>query len=474
MSGGFASGNVISKFHVINPQDSFEVESVSSLAPPPCYSSYKERASSFTSLCIGQTMNQPNENEDSNNDDSRSARYSCLYEETWPEARLPSPYSFEDLPGILNPPQEYLAPAAPSSTYTQSFLLGHSPAQRSRNTYETMAVTSCDGHTTQTFNAPLESQIFSSRVPTGRLSTPNISSFYRQGISRSQLLYHQVPASQPIISHLSYQPPLISSELDDEAAECQNVRLAGGDGSRLHRELSCVNRSASLAHLGQGRPTNFVSLSRKSTYKHSTFSLFPSRHESSSITGSFVIDPHLRLPAGLLKAVDSGSASASALRSRKNLVLEVENGSINVDIHLTPSMPSNRLRKLSTTPSAIPDRTEPRRSTDKRYLHSDPAQVPPICGVQNMGKSYSQLGPMQDCDAQMPTRIEFRLKEGVLASSAKSKLIARVVRICFTNISPFKLYMSFARTLRTRGRLFIYWLQPLTAPPRIPKFCRRR
>jgi len=200
----------------------------------------------------GQTMNQPNENEDSDNNDTCSARYSCLYEETWPEARLPSPYSFEDLPGILNQPQEYLALAAPSSTYTQSFLLGHSPAQRSRNTYETMAVTSCDGHTTQTFNAPLE-QIVSSRVPTGRLSTPNISSFYRQGISRSQLLYHQVPASQPIISHLSYQPPVVSSELDGEAAECQNVRLAGGDGSRL---------------LGQGRPPNFVSLSRKGPYKH--------------------------------------------------------------------------------------------------------------------------------------------------------------------------------------------------------------
>ena len=97
MLGGFASGNVIPKFRVINVQDSFEVENVSSLTPPPCYSSYKERASSLTSLCIGQTMNQPNENEDSHNDDSRSAHYSCLYEETWPEARLPSPYSFEDL-----------------------------------------------------------------------------------------------------------------------------------------------------------------------------------------------------------------------------------------------------------------------------------------------------------------------------------------------------------------------------------------
>jgi len=124
----------------------------------------------------------------------------------------------------------------------------------------------------------------------------------------------------------------------------------------------------------------------------------PSRHkaELSSSTGSFVIDPHLRLPAGLLRAVDSGSASASALRTRKNLVLEVENGSINVDIHPTPSMPSSRLRILSTTPSTIPDWTKPRRSTDKRYLHSDPAQVPPICGEQNMRTSYSQLGLMQD------------------------------------------------------------------------------
>ena len=436
MSGGFASGT---KFRVINPQDSFEVESVSSLAPPPCYSSFREGATSLTSLCIGQNMNQPNENEDSHNDDSRSAHYSCLYEETWPEARLPSPYSFEDLPGFLNHPQEYLAPAAPSSTYTQSFLLGHSPAQLSRDTYETTAITSCDSHTTQTFNPPLESQIFSSRVPTGRLSTPNISSFYRQGISRNQLLYHQAPASQPIISHLSYQPPIVSSEPDGEAAdpnELQNARLAGGDGSKLHGEFSCLSGSASLAHLGQGRPTNFVSLSRKRTSKRSTFSFFPLRHkaESASITGSFVIDPHLRLPPGLLKAVDSGSTSAVALRTRKNLVLEVENGSINVDIHLTPSMPpSRRLRKFSTTSSAIiPDQTEPRRSTDKRYLHSDPAQAPNICGQQDMRRSRSQLAPMQDRDPQIPTRIELRLKEGpgVPPSSAKYKLIARVVRIC--------------------------------------------
>ena len=128
--------------------------------------------------------------------------------ETWPEARLPSPYSFEDLPGILNQPQEYLTPAAPSSIYTRSFLLGHSPAQLSCNTYETMAVTSCWSHDAD-FNAPLGSQIFRSRVPTGRLSTPNISSFYRQGISRSQLLYHQVPASQPIISHRLSAPSLV-------------------------------------------------------------------------------------------------------------------------------------------------------------------------------------------------------------------------------------------------------------------------
>jgi len=55
--------------------------------------------------------------------------------ETWPEARLPSPYSFEDLPGILNQPQEYLTPAAPSSIYARSFLLGHSPAQLSCSTF---------------------------------------------------------------------------------------------------------------------------------------------------------------------------------------------------------------------------------------------------------------------------------------------------------------------------------------------------
>ena len=52
-----------------------------------------------------------------------------------------------------------------------------------------------------------------------------------------------------------------------------------------------------------------------------------------------------------------------------------------------------------------------------------------------MRRSRSQLAPIQDRDAQIPTRIEFRLKEGpgVPPSSAKYKLIARVVRI----VSPF-------------------------------------
>ncbi|KAJ6473517.1 hypothetical protein C8R47DRAFT_952153, partial [Mycena vitilis] len=70
-------------------------------------------------------------------------------------------------------------------------------------------------------------------------------------------------------------------------------------------------------------PTNYVSVSRK-THKRA-FSL--SRFHA-SIKGTFAVNPFLDIPAQLLSPLPAGETT------RKNLLLKVENGGIDVDVHL--------------------------------------------------------------------------------------------------------------------------------------------
>lgn len=78
------------------------------------------------------------------------------------------------------------------------------------------------------------------------------------------------------------------------------------------------------------KPTNYVSLSRKSTAKRRAFSFYKS---SASITGNYTVNPYLHIPAALLsQAAINGRDEGN--RYRKNLKLEVENGGIDVHIFL--------------------------------------------------------------------------------------------------------------------------------------------
>jgi hypothetical protein len=80
-------------------------------------------------------------------------------------------------------------------------------------------------------------------------------------------------------------------------------------------------------------PTNYVSVFRK-THKRG-FSL--SRLHAASIKGTFAVNPFLEIPATLLSPLPPGEPT------RKNLLLKVENGGIDVDVHLigepTPNAP---------------------------------------------------------------------------------------------------------------------------------------
>ncbi|KAF9490321.1 hypothetical protein BDN71DRAFT_1454428 [Pleurotus eryngii] len=78
-------------------------------------------------------------------------------------------------------------------------------------------------------------------------------------------------------------------------------------------------------------PTNYVSLSRSSTCKRNLVSLL---RNSSSIKGHFAINPFMHVPGNLLASLPESENSSNQFSRRLNLRLDVQNGGIDVDIHL--------------------------------------------------------------------------------------------------------------------------------------------
>ncbi|KAJ7686661.1 hypothetical protein B0H17DRAFT_1204089 [Mycena rosella] len=88
--------------------------------------------------------------------------------------------------------------------------------------------------------------------------------------------------------------------------------------------LSNTNASGpSSAPQPKLNPTNYVSVFRKTHKRAFSFSRF-----AASIKGTFAVNPFLDIPAQLLSPLPPGDAT------RKNLLLKVENGGIDVDVHL--------------------------------------------------------------------------------------------------------------------------------------------
>ncbi len=326
---------------------------------------------------------------------------------------------------------DHLGPAAPSSTYTQSCILGFTPSQTCQSAF-----------TTLDYSSPSHA-----RLSTGYSSTPNISSLHHQGTSQSHLLYRHIPASQPIITHFSCCRRDVEQQPDTAV---ERNASSGGD-----RGLPSISASLSHSNSGQGRPTNFVSLSRKSSHKPSSFLFWKRKANPSSITGTFVIDPLLRLPTGLLKVIDSNlltpNSHTPAHQNRKNLVLEVENGGIDVDIHLVPSKIPRREAAVTVHPEL-----EQKRSIDVRYLHPDSART----RADQQQTMRRRLGIVQDSDSHAPTRIDLRLKEGRPSSGRKYGLIARIVSIfAIPHVYPI---FTLARMHRIPDHHSTSWLRRLT------------
>ncbi|KAF9029153.1 hypothetical protein BDZ89DRAFT_734983 [Hymenopellis radicata] len=101
-----------------------------------------------------------------------------------------------------------------------------------------------------------------------------------------------------------------------------------------------LQRTLSRSHpIVSVNATNYASIMRKTPHHRKLLSF---NSATSSIKGSFTVDPFLHIPAELLPPLNIRKNETEA--DRKNLRLEVENGGIDVDIHLVgelaPSFPS--------------------------------------------------------------------------------------------------------------------------------------
>jgi len=403
--------NNVVPLRVSNRRDSLGIESFSSVAPP-CYTSQRETASSVATHDAPQDENESEFDED---DDGASVSVqSCP--ELGQDDILPSPYSTEDLLQgytAAHPTRDHIHPAAPSSTHTQSCIHGyththsqctidtspapgdspvvsqHTPtAIRINGAFPVVATRpySHRGTTTKSYPASRSiSPYVSPRVlpPTDGFPPP-----------RPTLYYHYPVSSPSVVGHSTYQ----HRKTDYECRHKTQGVIGGGAENNLRppasmdSNLTCLPEDAAAHHhlyefdaernrFAQDGPevqrsppaSNFVSLSRKSTFKKPAFF---QQVASSSITGKFTIDPSLRIPSSLLKAIKPLSLTgmddmikmltdplgtpskrstkapitAPAKIHRKNLVLEVENGGIDIEVYLVPSAKRTALNADSLPP----------------------------------------------------------------------------------------------------------------------------
>ncbi|KAJ7126142.1 hypothetical protein C8R44DRAFT_874510 [Mycena epipterygia] len=130
--------------------------------------------------------------------------------------------------------------------------------------------------------------------------------------------YYPYPLPFPQRRPTSSTPIAVSSEARISAFPDHKLQPA----SPLLR-LSNNTTSSSGTAQPKLNPTNYVSVFRKTHKRAFSFSRF-----NASIKGTFAVNPFLDIPAQLLSPLAPGETT------RKNLLLMVENGGIDVDVHL--------------------------------------------------------------------------------------------------------------------------------------------
>jgi len=412
--------NKVVPLRVSNRRDSLGIEGFSSVAPP-CYSSQRGAASSVVTYDgpRGENGSEFGEEDDDasvsvhscpelGQDDVLPSPYST--------EDLLQGYT------AGHPRNDHMHPAAPPSTHPRSCVHGytHIHSQCTRDITHASDSHTVDQHNTPiavvTGSAfpPVATPPYSHHSHRGSKSyltlrpiSPYVSSRFLPPAERfpspRPTLYHHYPMSSPsAVGHLTYQGPKPDHERHYKSQD--NV---GGDAENTSRppastdsNLTCLPEDAAAHHrlyefdakrnrFAQDRPevqrsshaSNFVSLSRKSTLKKPAFF---QQVAYSSITGKFTIDPSLRIPSSLLNAIkplsltgmdsmiktstdlpDTSSKrlakapiTGPAKTHRKNLVLEVENGGIDVDVCLVPSAKRTALNSDSLPPPGENDKID--------------------------------------------------------------------------------------------------------------------
>ncbi|KAJ7512678.1 hypothetical protein B0H11DRAFT_1698588 [Mycena galericulata] len=126
-------------------------------------------------------------------------------------------------------------------------------------------------------------------------------------------------------------------------------------------------------------PTNYVAVFRKTHRRAFSLARF-----SASIKGTFAVDPFLDIPAPLLAPLAAGETE------RKNLLLKVENGGIDVDVHLigepTPTAAVSRT-ELHLELCGAPDNTFPLIAK----IHTPTLRRPPFRAVLVSANGFVSL-----------------------------------------------------------------------------------
>ncbi|KAJ6538730.1 hypothetical protein B0H10DRAFT_2140146 [Mycena sp. CBHHK59/15] len=149
--------------------------------------------------------------------------------------------------------------------------------------------------------------------------------------SSNQYYRHPFPPQQHLVSHPTitatpsdrdYIPAF--PDIEDHKLQQQRLLLQGATQTSFRSPNSAPAPQPKL------NPTNFVSVFRKTHKRAFSFS-----RANASIKGTFAVNPFLAIPAALLAPLARGESA------RKNLLLKVENGGIDVDVHLIGEPPES-------------------------------------------------------------------------------------------------------------------------------------
>ena len=325
----------------IDHRSSIGFESTLSGAPPPCYSSQMGSVSATPTLdgdCV-----------QAYNDDNADAEQPSINRFQTEFYQLSSPYSAEEL---VSTPQTYRNSCSHGYTHTHSQCTSSSPTVYNHSLNpQVIDMNICSQALPSVVTPPRARTLRHSSLPSpdeDHNSPARLSAYHPAGSY----------SAHGHLTYLSYDTHDLNCEPQDHVVKGPYPETHLHEGStatipfpqptNIPAEPVSAQTTKSKSNLAEApvpskaHASNFVALSRSSTRQKRGFF---HKVTSMSITGSFTIDPQLNIPSGLTTALPGAQSSlllgprerrslALGGGPRENLRLEVENGGIDVDIHL--------------------------------------------------------------------------------------------------------------------------------------------